>query len=91
MTKKGDGVTRKILRGLWAVVFVCVLSVPGGGDKAWGAFVKKSQADDVAMSWILKDSNPMKNGMGHKVREVLAYSGDAQGEGRSQLTCTATA
>ena len=82
---------RKILRGLCAVAFVCVLLVPEGGDKAWGATVTVLQARNVATSWILKDSNPMKNGLGHKVREVLAYSGGAQGEGRSQLTCTATA
>ena len=83
--------TRKILRGLYAVAFACVLLVPGGGDKAWGATVTVLQARNVATSWILKDSNPMKNGLGHKVREVLVYSGGAQGEGRSQLTCTATA
>ena len=82
---------KNILRGLCAVAFVCILLVPGVGDKAWGATVTVLQARNVATSWILKDSNPMKNGMGHKVREVLAYSGDAQGEGRSQLTCTATA
>ena len=77
---------RKILRGLCAVAFVCVLSVPGGGDKAWGATVTVPQARNVATSWILKDSNPMKNGMGHKVGDVLAYSGDAQGEGRTPRT-----
>ena len=82
---------RKILRSLRIVAFACVLLFPGGGDKAWGATVTVLQARNVATSWILKDSNPMKNGMGHKVREVLAYSGDAQGEGWSQLTCTATA
>jgi len=84
-------VTRKILRGLYAVAFACVLLVPGGGDKAWGATVTVLQARNVATSWILEDSNPMKNGMGHNVGDVLVYSGGAQGEGRSQLTCTATA
>lgn len=82
---------RKILRGLWIVAFVCVLLLPAGGDKAWGATVTVLQARKVATSWILKDSNPMKNGLGHKVGDVLVYSGCAQGEGRSQLTCTATA
>ena len=82
---------RKILRGLCAVAFVCVLLVPEGGDKAWGATATVLQARNVATSWILKDSNPMKNGLGHKVGDVLVYSGGAQGEGRSQLTCTATA
>ena len=66
---------RKILRGLCAVAFACVLLYPGGGDKAWGATVTVLQARNVATSWILKDSNPMKNGMGHKVRDVLVYSG----------------
>ena len=28
----------------------------------------------------------MKNGLGHKVGDVLVYSGGAQGEGRSQLS-----
>ena len=70
---------RKILRGLCAVAFVCILLIPGGGDKAWGAFVNIRQARNVATSWILKDSNPMKNGMGHKVREVLVYSGGIHG------------
>ncbi|WP_347713126.1 hypothetical protein, partial [uncultured Fretibacterium sp.] len=80
---------RKILRSLRIVAFACVLLLPAGGDKAWGATVTVLQARNVATSWILKDSNPMKNGMGHKVRDVLVYSGGAQGEGLSQLTCTA--
>ena len=63
---------RKILRGLWIVAFVCVLSVPGGGDKAWGVTVTVLQARDVATSWILKDSNPMKNGMGTRLGMSLS-------------------
>ncbi len=43
---------RKILRGLCAVAFVCVLSVPGGGDKAWGATVSLEQAHLLAENWL---------------------------------------
>ena len=64
--------TRKILRGLCAVAFACVLSVPGGGDTAWGATVTVLQARNVATSWILKDSNPMKNGMGTRLGMSLS-------------------
>ena len=63
---------RKILRGLCAVAFACVLSVPGGGDTAWGATVTVLQARNVATSWILKDSNPMKNGMGTRFGRSLS-------------------
>ena len=63
---------RKILRSLWIVAFVCVLLVPGGGDKAWGATVTVLQARNVATSWILKDSNPMKNGMGTRLGMSLS-------------------
>ena len=63
---------RKILRGLWIVAFVCVLLLPAGGDKAWGATVTVLQARDVATSWILKDSNPMKNGMGTRLGMSLS-------------------
>ena len=63
---------RKILRGLWIVAFVCVLLLPAGGDKAWGATATVLQARNVATSWILKDSNPMKNGMGTRLGMSLS-------------------
>jgi len=64
-------VTRKILRGLYAVAFACVLLVPEGGDKAWGATVTVLQARDVATNWILKDSNPMKTAWGTRFGRSL--------------------
>ena len=44
--------TRKILRGLYAVAFACVLLVPGGGDKAWGATVNLDQVRLFAENWL---------------------------------------
>ena len=70
---------KKVQRVFCVMTFVFALLVYEGNDRAWGAFVKRHVADEVAISWILKDSNPMKDGMGHKVRETLVYRGGAHG------------
>ena len=44
--------TKKILRDLCVVAFACVLLVPGGGDKAWGATVSLEQAHLLAENWL---------------------------------------
>ena len=54
---------RKILRGLWAVAFACVLLVPGGGDKAWGATVSLEQARLLAENWLAATTPPLEQGV----------------------------
>ena len=68
--KKGDGVMRKMLRGLWAVVFVCVLSVPGGGDTAWGATVSLEQARLLAENWLDATTPPLEQGALWQWRDI---------------------
>ena len=53
---------RKILRGLCAVAFACVLLYPGGGDKAWGFTVSLEQARLLAENWLAA-TTPYGQGM----------------------------
>ena len=61
---------RKILRGLCAVAFVCVLSVPGGGDKAWGATVSLEQAHLLAENWLAATTPPLEQGVLWQWRDI---------------------
>ena len=63
---------RKILRGLWIVAFVCVLSVPGGGDKAWGSTVSLEQARLLAENWLAATTPPIGQGaLGRRLKESI--------------------
>ena len=63
---------RKMLRGLWTVAFVCVLLVPGGGDKAWGATVSLEQARLLAENWLASTTPPIRQGaLGRHLRESI--------------------
>ena len=63
---------RKILRGLWIVAFVCVLSVPGGGDKAWGSTVSLEQARLLAENWLAATTLPIGQGaLGRHLKESI--------------------
>ena len=63
---------RKILRGLWIVAFVCVLLVPGVGDKAWGATVNLEQARLLAENWLAATTPPIRQGaLGRRLKESI--------------------
>ena len=63
---------RKILRGLCAVAFVCVLLVPEGGDKAWGATVSLEQARLLAENWLDATTPPLEQGaLGRHLGECI--------------------
>ena len=63
---------RKVLRGLCAVAFACVLLVPGVGDKAWGATVNLEQARLPAENWLAATTPPIGQGaLGRRLKESI--------------------
>ena len=63
---------RKVLRGLCAVAFACVLLVPGVGDKAWGATVNLEQARLLAENWLAATTPPIGQGaLGRRLKESI--------------------
>lgn len=70
---------RKILRGLCAVAFACVLLLPEGGDKAWGATVSLEQARLLAENWLAATTPPIRRGaLGRHLKESISYLEDGR-------------
>ena len=52
------------------MAFVCILLVPGVGDKAWGATVNLEQARLLAENWLAATTPPLEQGVLWQWRDI---------------------